>query len=322
MGGRGVWAGLGVLLVLGCGAREPTAASAVDPARVTRPGEVAPPANAAPGPGAPVFELAAAGVGACSGMSLQDVIAGVHAQRPELADVKELYRPDPQRGGDGSFIHAFSQERGFALAFKRGGGDCPAGCTDNEYWYFATDESCIAREVGHYRAGWDTGSCLTTSGEPLWGIPRPPDPNIVCRADNRPQLLSGTYRARGTGSRVACTAERGSSPNIPVALLLSIIVTQDPADLSRGTIQIQGTGHPLIDGQPLPATFTRRRLSVSHEASNLPAACIDQHAIAFEQDLEDQRPGRLHFTEVRSLDCPPGQDYCKGLLDLELTLEN
>ena len=41
------------------------------------------------------------------------------------------------------------------------------------------------------------------------------DPAIVCGADNRPQPVSGAYRARATGSKVACTEKRGDEPQVP-----------------------------------------------------------------------------------------------------------
>ena len=127
-----------------------------------------------------MHELAATGSGACVGSTLAQIIAWVHRDRPELADVSRLYLPDPNRGGDGSFVYAFEQESGFALAFRRGGGDCPAGCTENEYWYFVTDDACKPEQIGHYRAEWQTGTCVTISGAPLWGLPQAPAPALVC----------------------------------------------------------------------------------------------------------------------------------------------
>ena len=70
---------------------------------------------------------------------------------------------DGNRGGDGSFIYAFATETGFAVTFKRGGGDCPAGCAENEYWYFVTDPACAPMQVGHFNAAWGPGNCLLTT---------------------------------------------------------------------------------------------------------------------------------------------------------------
>jgi hypothetical protein len=141
-----------------------------------------PPVPMASPPGEPVYDADVAGVGACAESTLSGVIAQVHAAWPQLGDVHRLYQPRAGRiGGDGSAVHAFAGPRGFALAFRRGGGDCPAGCTENEYWYFTTDERCAAAQVGHYRAGWESGTCLSTAGAPLWGVPAAPDPRLVCQ---------------------------------------------------------------------------------------------------------------------------------------------
>ncbi len=132
-------------------------------------------------PGLAIVRMDATGSGACTGRSLADVIAEVHRGWPQLADIQKLR--DPDRIGDGSFIYAFAQPPGFALAFKRGGGDCPAGCTENEYWYFATDDRCQVQPVGHYRAAWSTQNCLQVIGAPLWDTPRGSDPAVICDAD-------------------------------------------------------------------------------------------------------------------------------------------
>jgi hypothetical protein len=174
-------------------------AGAIDPARAVGSVEPAepgtppatPPAPATPAlpaamaspPGDPVDDAGITGTGACAGNTLAGVIAQVHAAWPQLGDVQRLYQPRAgRRGGDGSYVYAFIGPHGFALAFRRGGGDCPAGCTENEYWYFDTDERCAARQVGHYRAGWETGACLSTAGAPLWGVPAAPEPGVVCPA--------------------------------------------------------------------------------------------------------------------------------------------
>jgi hypothetical protein len=139
-------------------------------------------------PGDPVYDAGLTGPGACAGNTLAGVIAQVHAGWPQLGDVQRVYQPRAGRiGGDGSYVYAFAGASGFALVFRRGGGDCPAGCTENEYWYFVTDDTCTARQVGHYRAAWATGTCLSAAGAPLWGLPSPPDPVVVCRTENHPQ---------------------------------------------------------------------------------------------------------------------------------------
>lgn len=280
---------------------------------------IAPPSSSAdPPPGPPTYDLALHGQGPCIGSSLEQAIAAVHREWPELADINVLYTNDPNRGGDGSFIYAFARETGFALAFKRGGGDCPAGCTENEYWYFAMDAACAPVQVGHFNAAWGAGNCLATTGAPLWGLPAAPDPAVVCGADNSPKDVSGVYPLRGIGTRIACTEKAAGEPQVSVTLALTLTVAQSVGDLAHGTVTLQGSGHPLVDGQPIAATFTRRRFAAVREVSKLLTTCIDQHSIQIDLDFESGMPGRFQFMETRSLNCPPSQDYCKGQLNLQL----
>lgn len=53
--------------------------------------------------------------------------------------------------GDGSTIYPSSQTMsGLTYLFKNGEGDCPAGCTSNEYWYFVAYESREAIFIGYW----------------------------------------------------------------------------------------------------------------------------------------------------------------------------
>jgi hypothetical protein len=279
---------------------------------------IVPPSGGDVAPGAPVYDLARKGQGPCAGGSLEQAISAVHKGWSHLSDIQMLYTPDQL--GDGSFIRAFASESSFALDFKRGGGDCPSGCTENEHWYFMTDVACAPTQVGHFKAAWATGNCLSTEGTPMWGLPKPPDPAVVCGADNSPRDVSGVHNLRGTGTRMACTDKGAGEPRVNVNVPLTMTVAQSTGDLSRGTVTLQGSGYPLIDGQPIAAMFSRRRFTATREVSNLPATCIDQHAIQLDLDFDSGLPGHLEFTETRSLNCPPSQDYCKGQLNLDLAI--
>lgn len=271
------------------------------------------------GAGTPVTSRSTPGVGSCARRTLADVIAAVHQLNPALADITILEGMDPNLSGDGNRIFAFAHDKGFRLVFKRGAGDCPAGCIDNRYWYFATDESCNVVAMGSYSRTFSSqGNCFTVEGTPLWGIPQPLDPAHQCGADNRPQNIAGTYRFRAAGLRQPCSQKGGNEEK--VTLELTVVLGQTPADLSKGTVTIQGTGNPRLDGVSLPATFSRRRLAVRHKTSNLPAMCIDETETMLDLDLEvTPAGGKLSFFEVRAEMCPPSQDYCKGLMTLDLT---
>jgi hypothetical protein len=110
------------------------------------------------------------GTGACTTSTLDDVLKAIAQQLPALADITRLYSPD--LGGDGNLIYAFAKPDGFRVVVKRGSGDCPAGCIDNEYWYFETTADCQVAQRGHYtRAFNSSGNCYQLTDAPLWGLP-------------------------------------------------------------------------------------------------------------------------------------------------------
>jgi hypothetical protein len=117
-----------------------------------------------------------AGTGACSGSALGDVLNQIRSAHAHLADYTALVGPiwmDMPR-----LIFAFAWTEGFRIVFKRGDGDCPAGCISNEYWYFGTDEACAPELVGHYSAviSGSAAQCYVVDGQPLWGFPLPRGP--------------------------------------------------------------------------------------------------------------------------------------------------
>ncbi len=122
--------------------------------------------------------------GSCAGKTLQDVIDAVLAAHPELADITRIYAPGTFP--DGSFVYAFATPDGFMLAFVRGGGDCPAGCTEHEYWYFQTDSSCAPELVGHFDPSSANG-CPDDAGTPMWTVPASSCGRMpTCGADGAP----------------------------------------------------------------------------------------------------------------------------------------
>jgi len=84
-------------------------------------------------PGTPTADPNAKGKGACAARSVAQIVSQIHTAHPELADVQAIFDPNVALG-DGSFVYAYlTPAGGIDLVFKRGGGDCPAGCTENEY---------------------------------------------------------------------------------------------------------------------------------------------------------------------------------------------
>jgi hypothetical protein len=273
------------------------------------------PAAANGAPGRFLTSQKAAGAGSCSGKTLADVIAAIHALDPSLADIVAIYNP-ADGTSDGSFIYAYARgDGGFDVVLRRGQGDCPAGCTDNEYFYFSTDGGCRPQKVGHYRAAWGTGSgCLEVEGAPMWNHPPSPDPLLVCGEDNEPAALSGTYRLRAVGQRSACALAGKAKPSA-IDATVTVVVKQDAREPSVGTVTFSGTGHGLIDGVPLPAQFQRKRFDAELKATNAPSSCPRESTVTARFDFEGYQAGGIELGELGNEAC----EACKGSMSLTLT---
>jgi hypothetical protein len=268
-------------------------------------------------PGTPVYELSLVGGGECEGITLGETIDRIHTEHPELADIQTLY--PPERGKDGSHIYAFQKPDGtFALVFKRGGGDCPVGCTENDYWYFDTVGHCDISPEGYTRRYFD-GQCLPPDQLPKWGIPPAAPPESICGASAEPEDLSGDYSIYLCGQASQCaTSAQGSKPT-GLPNVAQLRVAQDPADLAHGTVTLSGTGEPLLDDHELSATFERRHFHAEEHATNLPAKCIEQHDVTLDYDFEGFGARHLSFHQTATPDCDAKpDDYCKGMLDADL----
>jgi hypothetical protein len=275
-----------------------------------------------PGPGGPpgvylTVDTAKGSFGSCATTTLGDVLAAIRAADPTLADIGTIYNPATATS-DGSFIYAYDVGYlGFDVVFKRGLGDCAAGCTENDYEYYSTDSTdspCRPVHVGHYHTAWGTGTCLTVDGAPLWTHPMPPDPVTVCGQDNSARDLRGTYGLRGMGQRTPCSANAGNASAVDVTM--KVVITQNPPELATGTVTFWYTGDPLVDGAPLPATFARSRFTATRVGSNLPNVCPSQATVTAHYDFEGYQPGGLEAVDFGDAACVA----CKGSLGLALSL--
>ena len=272
-------------------------------------------------PGPPVYDLSAKGKGTCADSALGTVIDAVHALHPELDDIVELYVPDPNRGGDQSYIYAFETtlDGGFALVFRRGAGDCPAGCTENDYYYFRTGEDCEPRDFGSYVPRYASG-CVEVEGFPLWDHPPPPAPSSVCGLEPRAYRLGEEYSEYACGQLTPCSGKGGDAPVEMLDLELQFTIAQDESDLGHVMLTLLNTGHPALDGRAWPAVVEdQRRVHVVDQGDNLPATCLEMHELEIVLDLEGYSGSFVHYFEVKTPDCAgnPG-DICKGGLDLDL----
>ncbi len=266
-------------------------------------------------PGFYVVDPATPGGGACAATTLGDALSAIRAAQPDLAAVTTIYNPTQQGTSDGSFIYPYQTgDGGFAIAFKRGDGDCPAGCIENTYDYFRTDDACIARAIGHFHQV--SGTCLQIDGTPMWGHPLPPpDPSIVCGADNTPQDIGGkfTFRARGQSRPCAISGDRNSANDVDATVTVTVI--QGGANPGAGVVIITGSGNPLVDGVGLAAAFIRRRFEATLQKSNLPSNCPQESVVTARYDFESGAPGTVTATQTGDTNC----SMCKGDLTLALT---
>jgi hypothetical protein len=271
------------------------------------------PGTNATAPGKYVTASTAPGSGPCAGATLASLLDKIRALHPTLADITAIYNP-ATTGGDGSFIYPYVRsDGGFDIVFKRGSGDCQAGCTDNAYEYFATDTTCTPVDVGHYHATWGAVNCLTVDGAAMWNHPPPPDPLTVCGQDNAPVDLHGTYLLHAAGQRTPCTATAAKAAAIDTTV--TVLVEQNAKDLAAGFVTFSGTGHALVDGVRLPARFQRRRFDATLQSSNAPNTCPREQSVTSRYDFENYQPGGLEVMESGNDACA----VCKGSMSLTLT---
>jgi hypothetical protein len=271
------------------------------------------PTNTAIAPGLYVTSASTAGSGACAGVLLATILAKIRAADPTLADIQTIYDPSTSTS-DGSFIYPYARaDGGFDAVFKRGLGDCVAGCTENDYRYYATDDACSPAEVGHFHAAWGSGTCLTVEGAPMWSHPPAPDPLTVCGQDDAAQDLRGTYRLHAVGTRAPCTATAAASSATDTTV--TVIIAQTESDLGTGTVTFSGTGDSVVDGVPLPAQFQRRRFDATLDSTTTSTSCPRQSSVTARYDFELYQPGGIEMNRTGGDDC----SSCKGSMSLTLT---
>jgi hypothetical protein len=267
-------------------------------------------------PGRAISDPQTKGTGACDGKTLSDFLASANVTYPEISPSTLIYDPNLFFSDSPAITYAYQKpDGGFAFIYKAGSGDCPAGCTSNEYWYIESDSGCGPKQVGYYKPSSGDGGCVGGDGAPMWGRPQPINPIIACDADLTPKKIAGTYHFTTCGPHTLCSE---GAVITTVGRDITIIVVQDDSDLSRGTVTVQGTGVALLDGKALPATFVRKRFQAKESFSNLPSQCPAEHDIVVNYDLDEFEPGTIQVFEMNTPDCANPGNYCKGSLKLSL----
>lgn len=284
-----------------------------------RPGGECGPEGGSRKPGPNLYDRNAAGQGACSGKTLGDVITAIHAANPELADVNLIIDPamPPPPIVITAQITAFETADGFAIVMQRGEGDCESGCIEIQYWYFRTDANCDPQEVGHYDPHSYAATC-NLEGYPMWDTPLPPlEYPPACGPSLRVRPLESMDTVTGCGQRSACAVSGAEMPE-DVTLELQVDIRRDQADPSGGTVTLRGTGHDLLDGRPLAATFAGGQVRANVDNASLPSTCLMQFSVELFLDFDGNSEGYLRYEEaLAATDClNGGGDYCKGHINL------
>jgi len=97
-------------------------------------------------------------------------IAVVQAKYPDVKDV----RPTPPGTiGAETDITVIERVNGWDLVFRKGWGDCPAGCINNHYWYFSVSKDSTIEAAGEYERVYDAAkNSFAEKGAPRWGVPK------------------------------------------------------------------------------------------------------------------------------------------------------
>ena len=261
-------------------------------------------------PGSPVVDGQTAGSGACASRTLGEVIQAVYALQPDLVDITAIHDATKPTL-DGSFIYAFRKDDGgFALVFKRGGGDCPAGCTLNEYRYFETDDGCKVVRVGDLDLTQNSafrpirkrsGVCRRCR---LWRTRRQRCARGLERNVRRSRLRHS--RSLFTG----CQERR--NPFHATAANRDPSGSAEPGD---GHGYVRNPSLPELNATPIPATFKRRSFSATLSMSNLPSNCIDERDTSLVYDFENYGQSQLTVHLVQTPSCPDSVEYCKGYVN-------
>ncbi|MCU0693880.1 MAG: hypothetical protein MUF54_21030 [Polyangiaceae bacterium] len=273
-----------------------------------------------PRPGNAVRTPQTAGTGPCAGWTLTDVIDEIHGLRPELADITVLHDPDQLPNVNPSFIHAWLRDDvGFSVVFVRGSGDCPpgGGCSDNEYFYFATGPDCLPQYLGRYHAGYETVGtqpCVVEEGQPLWAEPSPVSAALLCGADMTPQMLEGKATVYVEGQVADCD-DTGSQTLRDIAACMELRIDQQENDLGEGDVRLLGTGYPGLE-QPVPAKFERRRFRAQVDEQNLDGCTPASTTLDILFDFEEMVGSVNALETVPLANC----NYCKRSTLLKLTL--
>ncbi len=160
------------------------------------------------------------------------------------------------------------------------------------------------------------------AGAPGAGAPGDGEPN-ACQSMNgapngmpvssTPQNVSGKYQLVTCGQATPCTRAGDPVTTRTLSDRVELIVAQNLADLSQGTVMLQGTGELLLDDRAFAAEFTRRSFKVELNGP-INAVCNEAYDLSFSYDFDGYGPRTFNLDFERSPTCSgnDGSEYCKG----------
>ena len=175
----------------------------------------------------------------------------------------------------------------------------------------------VAAEGGAPSAGGAGNIPPSAAGAPSGGAP------TACQSVNNvpsgvptsttAQNVSGKYRLVTCGQATPCT-----QPGNPVTTrmlddTIELSVSQNPDDLSHGTVTLNGTGELLLDGRAFDAKFTRRSFTAELNGP-INAVCSEEYDLRFSYDFDGYGPRTFNLDFERSPTCSGnnGSEYCQG----------
>ena len=200
-----------------------------------------------------------------------------------------------------------------------------SGCIVNDYFYFQTGPSCQVEMVGEHHRGGD--GCIPADQPPRWGIPGPPPPSELCDADLSAREISGQYLLPVCGFITACRTTSEKPDQRPLSGSITLLIAQNPNDLSRASVTFTRTGDPALDEQTFEATVERATLAsqsfsrqtecgdlVAHFAYDFEAGVSDIHVNAVDQRLQ-RAPGGILQEDIE----PSRSPSCSRITTLGLS---
>lgn len=268
-------------------------------------------------PGTPLYARDMLGAGPCATVSLGDIIDAARALDPSTPDVSAPVDPstDPTVGEAPQVFAWTAAHGGFALAFVRGSGDCQAGCIDHEYWYFETNPtspSCTLISAGkHTRTFNSAGNCYDTAGSARWGQPTPLAASSRCKPDGR----NGTTTVCGSGPFTPCGGNTGVYDGI-----VTITVAENVTDPTQGSVTLNGTRYPGVDGVPFAVKIEGSMISGSESGTDA-GPCGDKRELQFKYDRDSPQgvAGYIHVAETKCADAGAGS--CQGEIAISFSAD-